>query len=146
LAIKRRLDFLPKLTISPGLVALLCATLMGCAPISGVDVAPIESTAPPDEKKVASAAADEFQKLKLAGSPEVSALAQAHGVQPGDWFVCLKGSGAEKPRYSMFFRGNDVTSVRFSVVIDGCDHETYRSIAPPPQENIVAGHVKATPQ
>jgi hypothetical protein len=126
--------------------AILCAGLTGCTAIPGSDVATIESTAPPDENKLSSAAVDAFQKLKLVGSPEISALAQAHGVQPGDWFFCIKGSGAEKPRYSVFFRGNDVTRVRFAAVIDGCDHETYRPIAPPPQESVVAGRVKAKPQ
>ena len=65
--------------------AVLCTGLAACTGIGGAEFVPVQRTAAPDPSLLNAAAFDEFQKTKLSGNPQVSALREASGPQPGDW-------------------------------------------------------------
>ena len=107
-------------------IPVCISTLAACGGLAKFD--PVQPSAPPDETALGTAIVDGFRESKLSGVPEASELRQARGIQPGDWFICLKGSAEERPQYSIFFRGNSVVQSRFAALIDGCDKETYHPV------------------
>jgi hypothetical protein len=67
------------------------------------------------------AVAEEFRKTKLSGNPQVSALRETSGPQPGDWMICVKSDAPDQTlRYAIFFRSNAVVDTRLAVIVDRC--------------------------
>ncbi len=106
----------------------------GCAGfnVDNLDKAeqPPAAAPPPDGKKLAELVDAAFKTAKLTGAPEVSAVRAAHDNQWGDWIFCIRSSKADQsPKYAVLIGHDDVLEVRSSVLIDGCDKETYRPLA-----------------
>jgi len=116
------------------LTAILCLATGGCADYAAIGSARqarVEA-GPPDAKKFAELVGSAAQLVKLAGTPEVSPLHVTHPPQGGDWMFCMKGSGLdERARFAVFIRDNAVLEVRASIIIDGCQGDAYRPLAPP---------------
>lgn len=112
--------------------AVLCTGLTACAGIAGTEFVPVQRTGAPDPSSLNAAAFDEFQKTKLPGNPQVSALREASGPQPGDWIACVKSDAPDQTaRYAIFFRNNEVVASRRAVIIDKCGGGDYRQVESP---------------
>lgn len=103
----------------------------GCAGFNLDEAAPLQAAAPPPEgKRLAELVNAAFATAKLTGSPEVSPVRAAHGSQWGDWMFCIKSSNADRsPKYAVLIGHDAILEVRSSVLIDGCDNETYHPLA-----------------
>jgi hypothetical protein len=82
----------------------------------------------PEGKKLVELVNAAFATAKLTGAPEVSAVRPTHDSQWGDWMFCIK-SADPSPKYAVLVGHDAVLEVRTSVLIDGCDRETYRPLA-----------------
>jgi hypothetical protein len=112
--------------------AVLCTGLTACTGIAGTEFVPVQRTGAPDPSSLNAAAFDEFQKTKLPGNPQVSALREASGPQPGDWIACVKSDAPDQTaRYAIFFRNNEVVASRRAVIIDKCGGDDYRQVESP---------------
>ena len=112
--------------------AVLCTGLTACTGISGTEFVPLQRTAAPELSSLNVAAFEEFRKTKLPGNPQVSAVREAWGPQPGDWMVCVRSDEpGQTAKYAVFFRNNEVVAARASVVIDKCGGDDYRSLESP---------------
>jgi hypothetical protein len=116
---------------------LISLTTSGCTGVSltriGLeDVAPPPAASPapsspaPDGKKLVELVNAAFNTAKLTGAPEVSAVHPTHDSQWGDWVFCIKSADPSSPKYAVLVGHDAVLEVRTSVLIDGCDQETYR--------------------
>jgi hypothetical protein len=118
--------------VSSVLMTLLYLTAGGCAGFSQDEaVTPQAATPPPPEgKRLAELVNAAFVTAKLTGAPEVSPVRAAHDSQWGDWMFCIKSSIAEQsPKYAVLIGHDEVLQVRSSVLIDGCDTESYHPLA-----------------
>jgi hypothetical protein len=112
--------------------AVLCTGLTACTGISGTEFVPLQRTAAPELSSLNVAAFEEFRKTKLPGNPQVSAVREALGPQPGDWMVCVRSDEpGQTAKYAVFFRNNEVVAARAAVVIDKCGGDDYRSVESP---------------
>lgn len=110
----------------------MCMGLTACTGISGTEFVPLQRTAAPELSSLNVAAFEEFRKTKLPGNPQVSAVREASGPQPGDWMVCVRSDApGQTARYAVFFRNNEVVAARAAVVIDKCGGDDYRSVESP---------------
>jgi hypothetical protein len=113
----------------PLAIVLVCLIASGCAVFNVDDASLKAAPAPPEGKRLAELTASAFGMTKLAGTPEVSPLRAAHDSQWGDWMFCIKSnSAADATRYAVLIGHDAVLEVRSSVLIDGCDRETYRPV------------------
>jgi hypothetical protein len=113
------------------LLMLSSLTAGGCAGINLEDRPPQATSPAPEGKRLAELANVAFTKAKLTGSLEISPVRATHHSQWGDWVFCVKSGGADpSPRYAVLIGHDEVLEVRSSVLIDGCDQETYRPLAP----------------
>ena len=117
--------------VSSVLMTLLCLIAGGCAGFNPDDAAPPQAAAPgPDGKRLAELANEAFATAKLAGTPQVSPVRAAHDNQWGDWMFCIESSDADQSRKYAVLIGHDaILEVRSSVLIDGCEKETYHPLA-----------------
>ncbi len=140
------------------LLMISCLTTSGCASISPIAVSQ-EDTAPPrapapEGKRLAELVNAAFAMAKLAGTPEVSPVHATHDNQWGDWVFCIRSSTDPSLKYAVLIGHDAVLDVRSSVLIDGCEQETYQPLpaagpvkakanagrqAPPPQAGHPAG-------
>jgi hypothetical protein len=121
------------------LLVLCCLTTGGCltvtppsfSPFSQEDTAPPPAPPPPPEgKRLADLVTQAFATAKLTGTPEVSAVHATHDSQWGDWMFCIGSSSPDQPmRYAVLIGHDAILEVRSSVLIDGCDKETYYPLA-----------------
>jgi hypothetical protein len=113
----------------PFAVALVCLIAGGCA-VFNVDDAALKAAPPPPEgKRLAELTASAFGTAKLTGKPEVSPVRPAHDSQLGEWMFCIKSSSPSEPaKYAVLIGHDAVLEVRSSVLIDGCDRETYHPL------------------
>jgi hypothetical protein len=119
------------------LVMLSYLTASGCTGINlgGItldDAAPSAAPQPkPEGKRFAELATAAFARAKLTGAPEISPVRATHDSQWGDWVFCIRSGGAEPSlRYAVLIGHDAILEVRSSVLIDGCDQETYQPLAP----------------
>jgi hypothetical protein len=119
------------------LLLLFCLTVTGCTGLnlSGAKLeAPAPAQAPPqppEGKQLADLAASAFATAKLTGTPEISPVRPTHDSQWGDWVFCIKSNSADpSPKYAVLVGHDAVLEVRSTVLIDGCDGETYHPLAP----------------
>jgi hypothetical protein len=118
------------------LLLLLYLSMTGCAGFNFSGTKP-ETTAlpqappqPPEGKPLAELVKSAFATAKLSGTPEISPVRPTHDSQWGDWVFCIKGNSADpSPKYAVLVGHDAVLEVRSSVLIDGCDGETYHPIA-----------------
>jgi hypothetical protein len=103
----------------------------GCAGVSLDEAArPQTATPAPEGKRLAELVNAAFARAKLAGAPEVSPVRATHDSQWGDWVFCIKSGNADRsPKYAVLIGHDAVLEVRSSVLIDGCDNETYHPLA-----------------
>ena len=110
---------------------LLCLAASGCAALDAKEPASTSQAVavPLDEKKLAELVNAAFTAAKLSGAPEVSPVRATHDTQLGDWVFCIRSRGADQTgEYAVLIRGNTISEVRSSVLIDRCYEETYRPI------------------
>jgi hypothetical protein len=117
---------------------MICLTATGCTGVNltgtGLEnAAPPPAGAPapppaPEGKKLVELVTAAFATAKLTGAPEVSAVRPTHDSQWGDWMFCIK-SADPSPKYAVLVGHGAVLEVRTSVLIDGCDQETYHPLA-----------------
>jgi hypothetical protein len=112
------------------LMTLLYLAAGGCAGFSPDEAAPPQAAAPPPEgKRLAELVKAAFATAKLSGAPEASPVRAAHDSQWGDWMFCVKSSNAgQSPKYAVLIGHDAILEVRSSVLIDGCEKETYHQI------------------
>jgi hypothetical protein len=123
------------------LLMLSSLTASGCASINLEDPPPQTAPPAPEGKRLAELANEAFARGKLTGAPEVSAVRAAHDSQWGDWVFCIKSSSADQTlKYAVLIGHDAILEVRSSVLIDGCDQETYHPLAPAAQHVKAAGH------
>lgn len=116
---------------APPLAAVLVCLVAtsGCAVFSHDDASLTATPPPPEGKRLAELTASAFAQAKLAGTPQVSPVRAAHGSQWGDWMFCITGSSpADQTKYAVLIGHDAVLEVRSSVLIDGCDKETYHPL------------------
>lgn len=126
------------------LLIVSCLTTGGCAGINftgggagleGAAAAPPVAASPaPDGKRLAELANAAFSTAKLTGPTEISDVHPTHDSQWGDWVFCIRSGGLDpSPKYAVLIGHDAVLEVRSSVLIDGCDRETYHPLAPAPK-------------
>jgi hypothetical protein len=130
-------------------IALICLAAGGCAVFSA-DESSLHAAPPaPEGKRLAELATSAFGMAKLTGAPEVSPVHAAHDAQWGDWMFCIKSSSAaDQTKYAVLIGHDSVLEVRSSVLIDGCDRETYHPLETADQKgksNGKSGGGHATP-
>jgi hypothetical protein len=112
----------------------------GCAGINLDDRAPPQAMTPPqaatppqpEGKRLDELVSAAFAMAKLTGAPEVSPVRATHDNQWGDWMFCIKSSSPDQStKYAVLIGHDAILDVRSSVMIDGCDQETFRLLAPP---------------
>jgi hypothetical protein len=117
-----------------GALTALGLLLGGCSIGSLLETpAPVEPAAEPEyQKLLAQGGAGLFPGMGGAAAVlEVSALRRSLPVQPGDWIACLRRTaGAEMAFFAVFFRSHRIETVRRAVLVDRCEGETYRPLAP----------------
>lgn len=70
-----------------------------------------------------------FAMLKLPGNPEVSDIHRNRGVFLSTWAMCMRNDAPGKQQYyTFFFKDRKVTEHRLSVIVEGCETETYRRL------------------
>jgi len=118
-------------------IALFCLTAGGCAGLSNnaglsndLEESMLQTTPPlPEGKRLAELTASAAATAKLTGTLQVSPLRPAHDSQLGDWIFCIMGSNPADPTKFGVLIGHDaVLAVRSSVLIDGCEKETYHPL------------------
>jgi hypothetical protein len=104
----------------------------GCASFNRQDPAPLQAaSSAPEGKRLAELANAAFVKAKLTGSLEISPVRATHDSQWGEWVFCVRSGGADPSlRYAVLIGNDEVLEVRSSVLIDGCEQETYHPLAP----------------
>jgi hypothetical protein len=115
-------------------VAAVCLIASGCTALvsTGSSRQDRPELVPPDKTKLAELVASAFQKAKLSGTPEMSALHVTRAPQGGDWMFCIKSSAPnETLMYAVFIRDNAFMDMRTGVLIDGCYKDTYRPVVAP---------------
>lgn len=130
------------------LLMLFCLTTSACAGFDAVgvnlkDAAPPTAVSPaPEGQKLAELANQAFATAKLTGAPEISAVRATHDNQWGDWMFCIRSSYLipPSPEYAVLVGHDAVLAVRSSVLIDGCEGETYHPLAPTRQHGKGAAH------
>jgi hypothetical protein len=123
------------------LLMLSSLTAGGCAGINLGDPPHQAESPAPEGKRLAELANEAFAKAKLTGAPEVSAVRAAHDNQWGDWVFCIRSSSADQSlQYAVLIGHDAILEVRSSVVIDGCNQETYRPLAPAAPTVKAGGH------
>jgi hypothetical protein len=130
---------MPVLAIS----AILGLATSGCAGFNRDEAAPQAAVPPPapEGKRLAELATAAFATAKLTGTPEVSSVHATHDSQWGDWMFCIRGAGpAPSPKYAVLVGHDAVLEVRTSVLIDGCDRETYHPLPPAAKPAKAAAH------
>jgi hypothetical protein len=113
------------------LLAVLCVNLAACTTLPGSELVTAGRGAPPDDGSLKAAVYDGFKNAKLPGNPQISALRESSGPQPGDWMVCFKSDTPDHNIwYAVFFHANAAVVTRRAVMIDGCAKQDYRSLEP----------------
>lgn len=70
-----------------------------------------------------------FAKLNLPGNPEISDIHRNRGPFLSDWAMCMRNDAPGKQQYyTFFFKDRKVAEHRLSVIVDGCETETYRRL------------------
>jgi hypothetical protein len=113
-------------------MTLLYLVAGGCTGFSQDETVTPQAAAPRplEGKRLAELVNAAFVTAKLTGAPEVSPVRAAHDSQWGDWMFCIKSSIAEQsPKYAVLIGHDEVLQVRSSVLIDGCDTESYHPLA-----------------
>jgi hypothetical protein len=130
------------------LIVFCCLTAGGCAAFNASESPPRTVLPAPEGKKLAELVGAAFKTAKLPGAPEVSPVRHTHDTQQGDWIFCIKSDkSAESPKYAVLIGNNTILEVRSSVLIDGCNDETYHAIETADQHSGLAGsHSDSTPQ
>jgi hypothetical protein len=117
------------------LLMLSCLTTGGCMgfdPTGPVLQTALPPQAPPapEGKGLAELATTAAATAKLTGALEVSAVRPTHDSQWGDWMFCIRSTADQALKYAVLIGHDAVLEVRSSVLIDGCDQETYHPLAP----------------
>lgn len=94
-------------------------------------VAAPDPHAPPEGDKLTTLATTAFATAKLTGAPAISVLRPTHDNQWGDYVFCVT-STEPAPKYAVLVGRGAIIEVRRSIVVDGCDQETYQPLALPP--------------
>jgi hypothetical protein len=130
-------------------IVLICLITGGCTVFSQDDASLKAAPPPPEGKRLAELTASAFAAAKLAGTPEVSPVRATHDSQWGDWMFCItSNSPAGQGKYAVLIGHDAVLDVRSSVLIDGCDKETYHPLETADQKakpNSKPGGRPATP-
>jgi hypothetical protein len=65
------------------------------------------------------------------GGYEISSVRKTRLAQPGDWVVCVKTTGEERPTFfAVFLRDGRVIERRLAVVVDECAQEQFLPLPP----------------
>jgi hypothetical protein len=113
----------------PAAIMFVCLIASGCAVFSQDDASLKAAPPPPEGKRLAELTTAAFAQAKLAGAPQVSPVHPAHDSQWGDWMFCITGNTpAGQAKYAVLIGHDAVLDVRSSVLIDGCDKETYHPL------------------
>lgn len=71
-----------------------------------------------------------YERLKLAGQPEISDVHRNRSPFPADWALCLRNDDPDSRQYyTLFFRNKKVTDYRLSVIADACESDTFAPLA-----------------
>lgn len=110
-------------------VVLLCAA---CS-FSGIGE-PAADPAPDqvDMRAAYTAIRTAYASFKLSGNPEVSSVHRVRGGYLAEWSICVRNDDAAKRQhYTFYFKNKKIAEWRMSVLVDGCEGETYTPLPPP---------------
>ena len=108
------------LKVLPYFVLAACSAVMDDLP-QATEPAPYLSTVSSDLKKAAGTE-------QMAEPLEVAGPIAANPVSSAPWIICLRSVASERARrlvYSVFFKNGKYDSVRLSVIVDGCEAQTF---------------------
>lgn len=67
-----------------------------------------------------------YASFKLPGNPQISAVHRERGGYLAEWAVCVRNDDASKRQhYTFYFKNRKIAEWRLSVLVDGCENETY---------------------
>lgn len=104
-------------------VALVCAA---CS-FSGIgEPAPDPGPNDSDMRAAYGAIRTAYASFKLPGNPQISAVHRERGGYLAEWAVCVRNDDASKRQhYTFYFKNRKIAEWRLSVLVDGCENETY---------------------
>ncbi|THD70784.1 MAG: hypothetical protein E7813_07140 [Bradyrhizobium sp.] len=108
------------------LVPAACLMLAACS--TDIENLAATYTEPPDPAKVLASLKDVATSAKLKEPVEMSAPIKAPASSAMPWIICLRSGATEASRrltYSVFYSSNQYKSSRLSVIIEGCDGQSY---------------------
>ncbi len=117
------------------LLMLSCLTTGGCIGFDptgpSLETAlPVRASPAPEGKRLVELATQASATAKITGALEVSAVHPTHDSQWGDWMFCIRSGTDQSLKYAVLIGHDAVLDVRSSVLIDGCDQETYHLLVP----------------
>lgn len=106
--------------------ALLCAA---CS-FSGIgEPAPDPAPDQADMRAAYAAIRTAYASFKLSGNPEASTVHRVRGGYLAEWAICVRNDDAAQRRhYTFYFKNKKIAEWRLSVIVDGCEGETYTSL------------------
>ena len=105
--------------------AILGISLTGCS--VDLDSLPIAGI-PPTLSAVAADIRKTADDAKLIPPLQVAGPIPANAVSSVPWIICLRSGATEASQrltYSVFYNNNEFKSFRLSVIIEGCDGQSY---------------------
>ena len=125
-----RWDSIPATAVMRLLKVLPCFALAACSAVMDdlprtTEPAPYISTVISDLKKAAGTE-------QMADPLEVAGPIAANPISSAPWIICLRSVASERARrlvYSVFFKSGKYDSVRLSVIVDGCEAQTFTPLS-----------------
>jgi hypothetical protein len=108
------------------LILPLCLMLAACS--TDIENLAATYTEPPDPAKVLASLKDVAVSAKLKEPVEMSVPIKAPASSAMPWIICLRSGATEASQrltYSVFYNNNEFKSFRLSVIIEGCDGQSY---------------------
>jgi hypothetical protein len=121
-------------TATAGVATAEIARVDGAKPdtVTAAPLATVAATdhARPEGDRLTGLVKGAFATAKLTGTPAISPVRPTHDNQWGDYVFCITSTDPA-PKYAVLVTGTRVLEVRTSIVVDGCEGETYTPLAPP---------------
>jgi hypothetical protein len=119
------------------LLPILFAALLGSAcSFSGIGE-PVADP-PPDQYDMEAAykaIRNAYAEFKLKGEPEMSRVHRVRGGYLAEWAVCVRNDDPRMQRYyTFYFKKRKISEWRLSVIVEGCETETFTPLPPAPPE------------
>jgi len=102
---------------------VICLGLTAC---SSIETAPLDPGPPPDFLKVKPLLMRVATEYRIVEELELAGPIRANAPSSIPWIMCLRSASTPRKTYAAFFKGDQYTGSRMSVIEDRCDGESYR--------------------